>query len=663
MVRPRYLWFLTAFSALAFSGYLVGQQESGRVSRRAAEQAAAADATEHPECSFFGPQRERFLTDASGRAAGLKTRALSATTDQAMRAMAVVPGGTQTYTFDKTHEAGSVDSYIWADFQKHGIAPAPRTTDWEFIRRVTLDLTGRIPKPDRVIAFVADGGAGKRAALVDELLADPAWVDKWTMFFGDLYQNTQNKPSTALNRFPQGRNAFYQWIHDSLQANKPYNQMATDLITASAENSYENGPSNWILNAYITGGPAQDMMDQGASFVFDTFLGITHVNCILCHNGRGHLDQLSLWGQRTTRYQAWQLASYLSHMNLPFPRPRVDPNNANVIYWTVAENARATDYALNTTTGNRPSRLAPAGCKSGQPCYYVPPQYIFTGESPRPGENYRAALARSVTNDFQFARATVNYLWAHFFGRGIVDPPDTFDPARLDPGNPPPAPWTLQPSNADLLNAMAQHFVDSGYDLKALMREIATSDVYQLSSRYPGNWNPEWEPYFARKFVRRLWGEEVHDAIVQSSGTSNPITLTGFTDMGFAKPIFAMQLPDVTGGGDGQVLLDSFFRGNRDDNPRKTDGSILQALTLMNNNFVIQRTRATGTNSSQLIAQNLNKSNTDLINTLYLAILSRLPSDAEMQKISLPASGATRTAAVQDLVWSLYNKVDFVFNY
>ena len=71
--------------------------------------------------------------------------------------MAVVPGGSQTYTFDQAHAAGTLDSYILADFQKNGITPAPKTTDWEFIRRVTLDLTGRIPTPDRVLAFVADG--------------------------------------------------------------------------------------------------------------------------------------------------------------------------------------------------------------------------------------------------------------------------------------------------------------------------------------------------------------------------------------------------------------------------------------------------------------------------------------------------------------------------
>jgi hypothetical protein len=205
--------------------------------------------------------------------------------------------------------------------------------------------------------------------------------------------------------------------------------------------------------------------------------------------------------------------------------------------------------------------------------------------------------------------------------------------------------------------------------MKALMREIANSDTYQLSSRYEGTWDVSWEPYFARKFVRRLWSEELHDAVAQSSGTFPSYNYTGFTDQGFAKVSFAMQLPDVVGApsGDGNAtsLLDSILRGKRDDQPRKSEGSILQALNLMNNNFVVQRSHSTGTNASQLIIQNLNKANTDLINTLYLTILSRYPTQDEMEKAltSIPASGANRASAVQDLVWSLYNKVDFIFNY
>ena len=282
-------------------------------------------------------------------------------------------------------------------------------------------------------------------------------------------------------------------------------------------------------------------------------------------------------------------------------------------------------------------------------------------------------MATEVTNDFQFARAAVNYLWAYFFGMGIVDPPDTFDLARLDPNNPPPAPWILQPTNPALLDALATHFIQNGYNVKATMREIVNSQTYQLASRYNGTWQASYEPDFARKYVRRLWAEELYDAVAQSSGYQPAYTMTGFTDSGFAKPTYAMQFPDTTSAvsviansGDLNNMLNYFLRGNRDDQPRKQDGSILQSLSLMNNPIVEMRTTvaAYGSNPiSPLIAQNISQSNANLINTLYMTILSRMPTTAEVNTATTALGTGTRNQAVQNLVWALYNKVDFVFNY
>ncbi len=679
MFAPRWILLVCGIAALNLGGTLAGQTEQGAAAPPDTEpQARYAE----PDCPFFGADRERYFTDALRRKSGMApVRRLSATTNAVGKMLGFVPGGSRTYNFDQAHAAGSIDSYIFADFQANGINPAPKTTDWEFVRRVTLDLTGRIPAPDRVLSFVADTAPDKRAKLIEELLAKPEWIDKWTMYFGDLYQNTDNKPSTSLRRFPTGRNAFYGWIKDSLSKGKPYNQMASELIGATATNTYEDGPSNFMVGGVVTMGPTQDIMDQMAANTFDTFLGMTHVNCLLCHNGRGHLDGVNLWAMQTTRYQAWQLASYMSRTSTA--RTPVDPSNNNIYYWSLLNNQKnfTTDYTLNTTTGNRPARTAPAGCKAGQPCYTVPPQYILNGASPKPGEDYRAALARSITGDFQFARATVNYLWAYFFGRGIVDPPDTFDPARLDPDNPPPDPWTLQPSNARLLNALAQHFIDSNYNMKALMREIANSDTYQLSSTYPGQWNEAWEPYFARKFVRRLWGEEIIDGVVQATGStpcatvaSGACTVQGYTVNGWTelnmmpnRPLYTMQFPDVVNmEGTTNAFLDSFLRGNRDDQPRRSDGSILQALNLMNATLIENKFALTGATASQLLADSVKLSNTDAVNKLYLTILSRYPSSTETSTATagLPtATGAARNSAIQDLAWSLFNKVDFVFNY
>jgi hypothetical protein len=301
----------------------------------------------------------------------------------------------------------------------------------------------------------------------------------------------------------------------------------------------------------------------------------------------------------------------------------------------------------------------------------VAPVYIFNGDTPKPGENYRDALAREITGDFQFARASVNYIWAELFSRGIVDPPNLFDPARLDPDNPPPDPWTLQPSNARLLNSLAQHFIDGGYSFQFIMREIATSDTYQLSSRYDGTWTPDLEWSFARKLPRRLWSEELHDAILKSSG-STPLYIAAGLDgdhtwaMQFPEPAMvpaSMPLNDAAA----RNFLDTFTRGNRDDQPRKREGSIIQALALMNSPFMEQRLQIDGTAPNQLIAANWKKSDKDVVNALFLAILSRYPGADEMSKatglLSNAGPDASRLAAVQDLAWSLYNKVDFIFNY
>jgi hypothetical protein len=531
------------------------------------------------------------------------------------------------------------------------VTPAAPTTDYEFIRRVTLDLTGRIPTAARVTTFVADKTPNKRANLVDELLAKPEWVDKWTMFYGDLFKNASNFPSTGTNITVQGRDAFNTYIRAALTSGKPYNQVAQDLIGSQGTNNFTQGELNWIVNGRVTGGPVQDIWDQQTANVADTFLGLAHVNCLLCHNGRGHLDTLSLWGSNFTRTQAWGFSSFLSHTSLLDPLS--DPTTStSPRLWYISDTTYKTNYALNTTTGNRPPRQ-PVGTVST-----IAPVYPFTGAGPNSGEGYRQAMAREVTSDFQFARAAVNYLWAYFFGMGIVDPPDQFDPARLDPLNPPPAPWTLQPSNPDLLNALAEDFIASNYNVQHVMRLIATSNTYQLSARYdPNAWNPNWQPLFARKMVRRLWGEEAADSIAISSNV--PVTYKS----GTLQFNFAMQYPETAV--EPSPFMQSFLPGNRDDQPRRPDGAIQQALVLMNDSTVMSKLVSSGSGATQsLLGQALALTdNTSLTNLLYINILSRYPTAAELQSASTLLGSGTRTQKAQELMWTLYNKVDFMFNY
>ncbi len=626
------------------------------------------------ECTFFGAQRDRFLPRAnrtSDSGPGLLTRQFQASA----RGIAEVARA-KPFVSAASGNGGLVDQYIYNALSANGIQPADLTTDYEFIRRVSLDLTGRIPTAAAVTQFVASVDPNKRAALIDSLLASSAWVDKWTVYFSDLYKNTASNTQVQIHN--EGRNAFYKYIHDSLAANKPYNRMATEMIAAQGTDSFDqsNGQLNYLPLSVVGGGPAQDIFDMQTTNIAEQFLGIAHVNCLLCHNGRGHLDALSLWGSQTTRVQAWGLSAFLAKTRTQSIATPVNPATGRADSNIWALNAYTTDYQLNTTTGNRPARQ-PIGTVTT-----VKPKYLWgSGETVSAGLDYRSALARYLTGDFQFARASVNYIWAALMGQGIVDPPDQFDPARLDPNNPPPAPWTLQPSNPQLLDALAHSFIDSGYDIKALMSLIVNSNTYQLSSVYNGTWKASYEPFFARHFVRRLWAEEIHDSIDTAlntfptytvAGFSNASTVYGVTSPGFGTIQYAMQSPDVVNtpdsGGAVSQFLDTFLRGNRDDQPRKEEGSILQTLGLMNDAFVQNRIHATGTGTTATyLMKDLNTlSGAPLVNALFMDVLSRKPSATELAQVqaqlALGGTAAYKTNA-EDVLWTLFNKLDFVFNY
>lgn len=644
-----------AVAALAAGAYLTAPAP-------AQQEESESLVVDHSECSLFGPRRETL--SASGLAAEARRRyRMSELTSQVAPLLAKSAGTAAARAADA--QQGLIDTHLFTAMQQAGVSPAPGANDYEFCRRVTFDLIGRPPTLARLSAFIASNVPNKRAAYVDELLARPEWVDKWQMFLSDLFENTQN--NNQVNRFAEGRNAFYQYLKDSLATNKRYNVIATELIASAGPNTYEDGKLGFVLGGFVTGGPrtGQDIFDQLAANSAEKFLGIAHENCVLCHDGRGHLDPLSVWGRRETRLKAWQLAAFYSRTN--HRRVAVNPPDNNPYYYAIEDNTTfRTDYPLNTTTGNRPPRQPIGSIRN------VAPEYPYAnGGKANAGESYRAALARLVTADIQFSRATVNYIWKQFFVRGIVEPANQFDLLRLDPANPPPAPWTIQPTNPALLNALAADFASSGFDLKDLMRKITTSDAYQLSSRYEGTWKPEYEKLFARKFVRRLWGEEIVDAVVQISNLPN----TQMTVAGLGRLNWAMQLPD-TARVPGEPLgsfLDSFLRGNRMEEDRRLDGSVPQVLNLMNDAFVHTRTRASGTGEAASLARQLllrypaAVSNNLLVNEMFLTALNRPATSDELltatAALARATGTATRQAQVEDLLWALFNKVDFVYNY
>jgi hypothetical protein len=559
----------------------------------------------------------------------------------------------------KIPEGSFIDEEIFNKMKVAGIEPAPPSTDEEFLRRVTLDLTGRIPTAEQVREFVADRSPDKRDRLIDSLIGSPEYVDRWTMWLGDLLQNTAF--STNVVRYQNGRNAFYTTIKQAIQQNTPYNQFVTSLLTSSG-NSFQNGAVNYIVGGLTPMGPPQDTYDTLLVQTSNRFLGIETFDCLLCHDGQGHLNALNLWATRTKRAEAWGMAAFFSRVGI---RRNVVSQMPLLVNTDIGDTP-AGQYLLNTTAGNRTPRM-PMAAQS-----FVSPRYLFTGETPATGETYRAALARFLTKDRQFARATVNYLWEHFFGLGIVDPPHSFDLARLDPQNPPPAPWTLQPSHPELLEKLTDEFIANNYNLQQIMRLIARSSAYQLSSRYPGEWKQEYTTYFARKLVRRLDAEEMHDAVARATGI-----LGNYQVFGLPGPIqWAMQLPDTIEpipyqgqprdaslilGQQARLFLNTFERGTRDQVPRSNDPSILQGLAVMNSPFVNSRipVRANGTVARLLATY---PDNGELIEELYITILSRRPGPEERDQ-ALGMLKQNRTGGTEDLMWVLLNKIDFLYNY
>lgn len=593
------------------------------------------------DCTFV-PDRDQFLAR--------QARARQEIADRVWKLnRAVAAGSSRNLLAAAIPQRNFIDAEIFGEIARARIPVAPLTTDQEFFRRIHLDLIGRLPSAQELGEFLADSSPAKRDDVIDRLLYSPEFVDRWTMWMGDLLQN--NYFATNFSRQLAGRNAFYDWIKESVANRKSLKDIAWEAVIATGNNyTPEAGPANFMLGGITPNGPIQDTYDTMLSRTASTFLGIAYYDCLLCHNGRGHLDQISLWAANTTRAEAQQMAAFFSRTRWTRDAAvQGEPMFNSYFVW----NAPAGQYDLTTNFGNRPTRAAIGTMRN------LTPQYR-TGATPSNGE-WRDAFAANMVSDPMFARNLANRLWKQLFGLGLVDPVDTMDPARLDPANPPPAPWTLQATHPQLLDRLAWELSQRNFDLREFLRLLVESSAYQLSSRYEGEWNVSYVPLFARHYPRRLQSEEIADAIVKASGVPGRFTATGSSEL----LDWAMQLPDTTGGGPATNLMNSLLRGNRDTQQRSQSSSILQQLNMMNDVFVLDRVRL----SASPVLQEISKlpDNESILDRIFLRFLSRPPTAYErerglafLQKATTPAA---RNAAVEDLAWVCINKVEFLFSY
>lgn len=547
-----------------------------------------------------------------------------------------------------------IDQEILGKAEKAQVQVAPLSTDAEFVRRIYLDLIGRAPKVAEARAFLADPNENKRDEIIDRLLNSPDFTYRWANWFGELVQN--NRTSINVNLQNEGRNAFYEYFRMAINENRPIKDLAYEMI-ANSGNNYDSGQNNFMVKTVTPGGPVQDRYDTAFSRAASMFLGMGHYDCLLCHDGRGHLEQLSAWGKRTTRMEAYKMAAFFSRANLT-GRGNIPGGSPYSNSFDVSDRTTGT-YDLNTNYGNRPNRI-----KVGT-LVNLTPEYR-DGKVTSNSVNWREAFAAQLVVDPMFARNMSNRIWKQLFTMGLVEPVDQMDPARLDPKNPPADPWTLQATHPELLEQLAAFMVNSNYGLRESIRLMVSSTAYQLSSRYDDEWKLEYVPLFARHFARRLEGEEIHDTLMDASGLIQEYPIGGY---GTDTVRYAWRMPDATepqgNQGNARVFMDYFLRGNRDTQLRTQQVSIQQRLALMNDGFIYNRTRvATAPNLATILKIT---DNGKMLEELYLAYLARVPSDVEKTKamafLSKATTAALRSAALEDLAWALVQKTDFLFNY
>jgi hypothetical protein len=559
-----------------------------------------------------------------------------------------------------------VDDEIFNRLEMARVKPAALSTDEEFVRRIYLDLTGRIPGPAAVRDFVADTAANKRDELIERLLVSEEFTDRWAVWFADLIQNTERLSTNARAPQVEGRNKLDIYLRTAIGNRRPVRDIVVDLITAKGNNYFtENGPANYPVLASTAMGPAQDTYDMMLSRTASQFLGMSSYDCLLCHSGRGHLTNINLWGEQATRGDAQRMAAHFARMRLSNGAPG-SVQNADVLYnSTNVQDAERGTYDLNTNNGNRPTRI-PIGTERS-----LTPEYR-DGSKPAPDQNWRAFYASKLTSDPMFARNFANRIWKRFFGLGLVDPVDSLDPARLDPKNRPPAPWTLQATHPELLEKLARFFFENDTNLRAMVRLLVQSSAYQLSSSWSGEWKYEYTALFPRHYPRRLDAEEVHDALAAASGVPgrytwpvvNSQTMARGSPLPQSEPVeWAMKLPDVNEPRNNPVVRDfmrAFYRGNRDTAARLEAGSIQQQLGMMNSGVVLERIRP---GTPALVGISRISDNDLLIEELFLNYLSRRPTEYERARALAHLTRNPRNEAIQDLAWACLNKVDFLYSY
>ncbi|MCZ2342946.1 MAG: DUF1553 domain-containing protein [Bacteroidales bacterium] len=500
-----------------------------------------------------------------------------------------------------------VDKFTVKKWKELGLVPSELSSDAAFIRRASLDITGTLPIPEQVAQFVADPDAKKRDKLVDRLVDSPAYADFFAGKWADILRVKRGgKPDRAAGTF-----AFHAWIREAIARDLPYSEFVRGILTATGD---ENGSPATVWYKELNN-PEQFVDDMA-----QVFLG-QRLACANCHH-----HPFEKWSQD----DYWGLAAFFGRLG----RKNIPIAGGN--------NARATTQIIFTTASGSVTNK-----RTNQPAQIKPlddaPMTLAAEDDPR------QALADWMTNPANpfFAKAVSNRYWAHFFGRGIVDP---LDDMRV----------TNPPTNPELLDALAQSLTDHNFSLKSLVKLICKSRTYQLSAA-PNEWNQHDKQAYARYYPKRMSAEVLLDAVNQI--TASKSAFNGLPGDAFA-PARAIQLPDESFN---SYFLDVFGRPARAsacECERVSEANLAQALHLLNSDEVQGKVSAANGRAAMLADPKDTRTDAEKVTELFLWVFSRKPTaeDLKTALTHIEKNAANKKTAYENIVWALLNTKEFVFN-
>lgn len=519
---------------------------------------------------------------------------------------ATVPLGLPTPDYDFPYKT-LVDQYTHKKFKQLGLVPSDLCSDEEFIRRAFLDICGTLPTPTEVLAFVNDKDPAKRDKLVDMLVERP----EYSYYFANKWADILRVKRRGQNTNAPGTFAFHQWIRESIANDKPYDQFVREIIAATGDD-YTHPPTVWYKEVR----EPQQFTDDLAQVFFGLRLA-----CAQCHH-----HPYEKWSQD----DYWGIAAFYGRIGRKtLSEPGGFQNQPmQITRLFVKRDGSVTNKRTGQAAQFKPLDAAPIE---------VPP-----GEDPR----QRLVDWMTDPNNPFVPRALVNRYWAHFFGRGIVDP---LDDMRV----------TNPASNEELLDALAKDFVNSKFSLKHVVKTIAKSRTYQLSA-VPNEFNKMDKQNYARFYPRRMSAEVLLDAINQV--TDSPTAFANLPQDPHA-PKRAIMLPDEAFS---NYFLEVFGKPSRTsacECERVSEANLAQALHLLNSEEIQSKLSRNGGRADQLAKDN--RPDPEKIEELFLWCFARKPTANEMQTALAHIAKLgpnNKKAAYENILWALINTKEFVFN-